>query len=802
MTSITLMVLVYGEDSNLNIATTRTSELPCQSLKLTNIKNRQQRWREGVFVLQAMEWNFKPVYKHLIEAEFLYFHCGHWLVGSTIGELEAGLKVKITTTTPSAITGQWMSLNSGLWLPENELSLSCSSVCDGLWVSWISRDASNAHLIGAYRIAGSDDNGVPIYRKANSDSDSVVTLRMINGKKWQLSSASSILESPFMTNETNPAKIVHKWQVTGGGEIKIECYFGPIPCERFLLTGLPRHQRGLGGIYFLNGTLSNGRPVYVHESRNMSLFHVVLTEKIRYWYVTLWNKPDDVYMKVLDVAMVPGEINATWEVYSGESEQFEYADTVSVNCYTVDEINHCERFFINGVTSYQRNRQGIFSLSVQTWMNRPVYIHESGREFLYYSVDLGAWIVGPNVGSVVGGIFVSDAALSPRDIDSDAQWRIVSGGRLVTFSLKGVCLTVDKINHCERFYINGITSIQLYRRGVFTLSAQTMMNRPVYTHESGTGYLFYSTYWGAWIVGPDITSRAAGIIVNDAALTPRDININTQWRILSGDQFVPMSLITGVCLTANSCRELQVTGFNGVRSLANGRYVIRGGLLNHRASYQHTSNNYYIYYYIRYQIWIIGPQLNSDRAIATSGNVVVDAEKTTAWTISLNGQWVVEPNIRLRCSLYPTRSLPSSSPPTTIVMKPRTIFPTTRPEATSSRPTKATTTCASTTTSRPSRPTTPIAVGLATTEPDTTEGSTTKTDTTGGLVTTELDTTEGLATIEPDTTEGSTTKTDTTGGLVTTELDTTEGLATTEPDTTEGSTTKPDTTGGLETTEL
>ncbi|CAH1788929.1 unnamed protein product, partial [Owenia fusiformis] len=85
-------------------------------------------------------------------------------------------------------------------------------------------------------------------------------------------------------------------------------------------------------------------------------------------------------------------------------------------------------------------------------------------------------------------------------------------------------------------------------------------------------------------------------------------------------------------------------------------------------------------------------------------------------------------------------------------------------------------------------------------EPDTTEGSTSKPDTTEGLVTTELDTTEfeGLVTNDLDTTESLEILAATDH-----ELDTTEGLATTELDTTEISTnTESDNTKGLVTTEL
>ncbi|CAH1789164.1 unnamed protein product, partial [Owenia fusiformis] len=198
------------------------ANIPCESLKVAGVsQSPKQVWRIGIFKLQSMPWNSRPVYKHLVEPVFMFHDSGYWLIGSTIGETQSGIRVLSSALQPQDVTEVWQSFNGTTWVAESSIVTSCSSLCDTIWLSGVS--GSQAYLLGAYNHVNDDSNGAPIYKKQEDKPKGEVTIRMIDGNKWSIVSESETITTTFTTTITNPVEIPNVWTVSSG-TIVLECY--------------------------------------------------------------------------------------------------------------------------------------------------------------------------------------------------------------------------------------------------------------------------------------------------------------------------------------------------------------------------------------------------------------------------------------------------------------------------------------------------------------------------------------------------------------------------------------------------
>ncbi|CAH1789166.1 unnamed protein product, partial [Owenia fusiformis] len=92
---------------------------------------------------------------------------------------------------------------------------------------------------------------------------------------------------------------------------------GPVAyCGQVILNG-GTEQWSRQGIYALYGSLLNGRPVYIHESGDNFLFHVVVDQSLRFWYISTDIGNSDIgAIRVEDSALSAERITGTWEAYS------------------------------------------------------------------------------------------------------------------------------------------------------------------------------------------------------------------------------------------------------------------------------------------------------------------------------------------------------------------------------------------------------------------------------------------------------------------------------------------------------
>ncbi|CAH1789168.1 unnamed protein product, partial [Owenia fusiformis] len=301
-------------------STPRVGRRPCGTLKLSGLsQSRKQQWRTGMFKLQSMPWNSRPVYKHLVEPVFMFHDSGYWLIGSTIGETQSGMRVFSSALQPQDVTEVWQSFNGTTWVAESSLVTSCSSLCDTIWLSGVSRRGPHSYILGAYTFVANDQNGAPIYKKVTKHLE--VTISMSGGNKWSIVSEFETITTSFTTKITNPVEISNTWTVASGS-IVFECYFGPgDTCRDVRLTG-GIDQKTRQGIYSLYGPLYNGRPVYIHESGIGYLFHVVIDQATRLWYnadtigVIESGFLENGRLRVQDTAMTADGITGEWEAYS------------------------------------------------------------------------------------------------------------------------------------------------------------------------------------------------------------------------------------------------------------------------------------------------------------------------------------------------------------------------------------------------------------------------------------------------------------------------------------------------------
>ncbi|CAH1780387.1 unnamed protein product [Owenia fusiformis] len=584
--------------------------VPCKALKLKNVDNSQQKWRQGIYKKLSIPWNSKPVYKHIIEPLFLYHRSGTWLFGAVVGGVSAGMKVLSNAASPDKVTETWKSFSSGNWISEPRLSLTCDDICDSIWLSGISKQSTYGYLNGAYALFQMDNNGAPVYKKRTS-SNGDVTLSMIGRNKWQFKSDSHTLVSPFITTETNPAKIPNAWLI-GNKKIKIECYFGTIPCDSILVTGIKNYQSLRNGLYFLEGSLFNGRPVYTHETGKHFMYYGIFGEGIRYWFIGRDMK-GSVGVRVSDTAMVPENIMAdTWELFDGINLQWKTVKTVSADCVNLD-ITPCQKLFISG-SALQRARQGVYVLRAGSLNHRPVYMHESGDSFLYISSNVDGWAIGPAIGGSSFGAYVRDRAILPYDVTS--TWKMFNGFGFVDDS-KWTVVCFKAPTPCAKILF-GSSPSQTARQGLYFLEPKTFNHRPVYKHEFGDDYMFYSASSGMWFIGSSIGTSLVGIYRNTRLPTPQAIG--TPWSVFAGRSWSLAPTLKAKCITGRtSCRRLLVSGFGGTRAQFNGQYAITGSVFNYRASYKHTSRRLYMYY--KFGHWLIGTILNGNSA---SSDLLID----------------------------------------------------------------------------------------------------------------------------------------------------------------------------------
>ncbi|CAH1790501.1 unnamed protein product [Owenia fusiformis] len=727
-------------------STTGDTNVPCKYLKLKDLDNREQKWREGIFKKLAMPWNSKPVYKHLYEPEYMYYESGDWVVGPVIGGTTAGVKIQSNAASPDEAIGTWKSYRSEDWLTEPRLSLTCSDLCDRIWLSGISKQSTYNYLNGAYTLFEIDTNGAPVYKRTTS-SDGVVTLNMIGGNKWQLKSDSHTLVSPFTTIVTNPTKIPNTWSIDDE-KIKIECYFGPSPCDSIMVSGIKDYQANRMGLYFPEGPLYNGRPMYKHESGDHVMYHNIINETRRYWIIGPDMKGAGGVM-ITDTAMVPENINAdTWQLFDGDTIQWIDVNTGSASCANLvfpwwrrgkdkrfrRATTPCEKLFMTGgdlqlsrkgvytlqtgtlnsrpvyehesENSYlyygtegwsigassgaptygviaidpallpyavvetwevfngvefvddpawtvscfqapsacntilfdddprQQFRQGLYFLEAETFNDRPVYQHESDVEFLFYNADLYRWFIGPEIGGVRGGVYSIDPSLTPEAVSTTWFVAVAGGSWVPAPKLSARCYTVGAENNCPKFFLGGYPSAQLNRQGVFSLSTKKVMNRAVYDHEGGREYLYYSKPARAWTVGSTPGSSSVGIKGDDTALTLGALSSNTKWSVVIGGKWAAASTLKGECMSdSQPCATLYIGGVTWEQTVNPnilGVYVYTGSTSGNRPVYKSEKGQMYLYYLPQYGLWVFYTTVGVARCYIKIADTALHPEDITA----------------------------------------------------------------------------------------------------------------------------------------------------------------------------
>lgn len=177
------------------------------------------------------------------------------------------------------------------------------------------------------------------------------------------------------------------------------------------------------GIYQqLTGTVHNKRSVYKHITEDAYLYFLSGRQFGQgFWAVGPQVGSEDPVMSVPSKSASPANSQQEWRLWNGADDSWATARSLKLAC--VDGVFFpCSsgQLLLTGISprhAVQSRRMGVYDITDRTYSLRPVYKHRDQAEFLFYTYEAGGkWIVGPEVGKILGGLFVSDYALRPEYI--------------------------------------------------------------------------------------------------------------------------------------------------------------------------------------------------------------------------------------------------------------------------------------------------------------------------------------------------------------------------------------------------
>jgi hypothetical protein len=184
---------------------------------------------------------------------------------------------------------------------------------------------------------------------------------------------------------------------------------------------------------------------------------------------------------------------------------------------------------INETFPMHLNKIGVYTrLPDRTLFNRPVFRHEGSGQYLYYrrgAINLGLWVVGPEVGSDSASFSIQSEQADPSLIRLGVgkAWSIQTDeGWVREPKLMSVCVD-ESFGECNTDILNLVfygPTLQHHRArtGLYDRQEETLNLRPVYKHRDNGEYLYY--HMGMWIIGPEVGSATMSLFSLDYAFRP------------------------------------------------------------------------------------------------------------------------------------------------------------------------------------------------------------------------------------------------------------------------------------------
>ena len=224
----------------------------------------------------------------------------------------------------------------------------------------------------------------------------------------------------------------------------------PVPMQKHgttvaLVGEIPGNlQRDSLGVFNQCAALVNGYPSYAEAGGGRMLWYA----QTRWWV----GECKDVgkamgclscYFELgsLSETMSPKLVNASWEVWNGELNQWVLAP--EVRCIAEEEVASEIATAVNTIAlvgntphDLQRNCLGVFSKEGGLLNGRPYYAESDGKRMLWFAE--GCWYVGLNdgVGKAKGGLSARDGALRPEQVAS--AWEVWDGSKKAWVTAPGV----------------------------------------------------------------------------------------------------------------------------------------------------------------------------------------------------------------------------------------------------------------------------------------------------------------------------------------------------------------------------
>lgn len=185
------------------------------------------------------------------------------------------------------------------------------------------------------------------------------------------------------------------------------------------------------GIYLPVSLDDRGRQVYKHEFRDAYLYYIGGNLLPGFWAVGDHVGGTEALFSVQTNEAFPVHAPREWEFWDSQDGHWVHDSRLRAVCVPPDFVTcttgRVRLGRLSPWNSHQESRMGEYVLTNQTYSMRPVYQHADNEEFLYYFS--GLWMVGPNVGTVAGAMFVLDFAWRPEYIVE--EWVVFNGRQFV-----------------------------------------------------------------------------------------------------------------------------------------------------------------------------------------------------------------------------------------------------------------------------------------------------------------------------------------------------------------------------------
>lgn len=175
------------------------------------------------------------------------------------------------------------------------------------------------------------------------------------------------------------------------------------------------------GIYqLLAGTVHNKRIVYKHISTDAYLYFLSGRQFGQgFWAVGPQVGSENPVMSVPAKSASPANSQQEWRLWNNAADSWDTARYLKLVCVDTDFFPCSSgKLLLTGISprhAVQSRRMGVYEITDRTYSLRPVYKHRGQAEYLFYTYEAGGkWIVGPEVGKILGGLFVSDYAMRPE----------------------------------------------------------------------------------------------------------------------------------------------------------------------------------------------------------------------------------------------------------------------------------------------------------------------------------------------------------------------------------------------------